>query len=225
MWELLRGNWRVWVALLAILILLVMALCWWLWSPTPPVPEVFKPQAVQRDGSVVLEKAPDAEAKHAHAIPKGGKVERVVKVTVQPRPVVQPTEPAVPTATAPTASPEPTTGQTPQEPEEAHVIKCPDPEPVTVELSLVKMPDQTRRVIASSPDGQVVGGVDIPVQDAEPPPAPKLWAAGLVMNPFRRTGGAFVDRDVGFLRLGVQLNQREEGDLPNEGWVKAGVRW
>lgn len=211
----LKSNWKVAAVLALLLILAVMWACWKMWAPAPSAPEWYAPPVAQGDGSVVLEKKPDAAAKPVHKIPKGAKVKRVVSVTVQPRAVQDVPQPAPLTVdeTPPEAPPAAPT-----------VVSAPCP-PVTVDLSLLVLEDKTWRVIASSPDGQVVGGVDIPVQNAEPPPAPKLWAAGLVMNPFKRTGGAFVDRDVGFLRLGVQLNQREEGDFPNEGWIKAGVRW
>jgi hypothetical protein len=38
--------------------------------------------------------------------------------------------------------------------------------PVDVDLSLVRMPDDTRRVFASSPNGTIVGGLDVPVAPA-----------------------------------------------------------
>ena len=48
---------------------------------------------------------------------------------------------------------------------------CPEPEAITIDLSLVR--DKTgRRVVASSPDGQVVGGLDIPILDPLPAPPP-----------------------------------------------------
>ncbi len=197
-------------------ILLVMTFCWWLWSPPPRVAEVYKPEVKQTDGSVILEKKPDAQAKPKQILPPGAKVDRIASVTVQPR-AVQHVRPAVATqgGTDATAQPELPAAQAPAAP-------CP---PITVDLSLVTMPDKSKRVVASSPDGEVISGVDIPVENADPPPAPKLWATGAVIDPFRRIFGAFVDRDIGFLRVGLQLNQRNEGELPTQAWVKAGIRF
>lgn len=85
---------------------------------------------------------------------------------------------------------------------------CP---PVTVDMSLIREPDGMRRVLASSPDGQVVGGLDIPVETAAPPPEPKRWAAGLSWAPVSSTAGVWVDRDVPVfgqvMRVGAEINQ------------------
>jgi len=88
----------------------------------------------------------------------------------------------------------------------------------------VKMPDDTRRVVASSPDGEVIAGLDIPVSTAVERKELQ-WAAGVVYNPFRQAYGAFVDRDISFLRLGAQLNQRDTGGAPKEIWLKAGIKF
>lgn len=205
----LKGNWKLYLALAVGLALLVAWGCWELWKPTPRRPEVYHPAVAQSDGSVVLETKPDPTAKPKQVIPKGAKVERTASVTVQPTATITP--PVVHGGYYNYSSSQPVAA-----------TPCP---PVTVDLSLVRMPDQSRRVVASSPDGAVVGGVDIPVEDAAPPPAPKLWAAGIAVDPLRRTGGVFVDRDLGFLRLGAQLNQRELGGLPDQLWIKAGIRW
>lgn len=100
--------------------------------------------------------------------------------------------------------------------------KCP---PVTVDLSLVRNKDQTKRVIASSSDGKVISGIDIPVEDAIPLPEPKLWAAGAAYSS-KGNVGVWVDRDLGWMRLGTQVNQVK--DLPSqgwEGWIKAGIKF
>lgn len=74
---------------------------------------------------------------------------------------------------------------------------------VEVDLSLVRDGDQ-RRVIASSPDGQVVTAIDIPIEPALIPPAPKPWAAGLAYGTDRAIG-VWLERDVGRLRLGAEV--------------------
>lgn len=77
----------------------------------------------------------------------------------------------------------------------------------------MRMPDQTRRVVASSMDGDILGGIDIPIEVTRFQSA-RQWAAGATMamtTDGRRELGAFVDRDLGPLRLGVELQQRREG--------------
>ena len=167
-----------------------MALGWILWRPKPIPPETYAPQAQQQDGSLALERKPQADAKPAHEIPKGAKLERIVQVKVQPRN-------ATPTAAPATPGPGP--------------VSVPPvlPLPVTVDLSLVRMPDQTRRVIASSPDGEVIGGVDIPVE-AAPPVRSLKWAGGGLWNPSDRTWGAWVQRDLGPAVVGVDAFQVRE---------------
>lgn len=149
-----------------------------IWHVAEPAKvEAAAPAETQADGSVVLERDPTKAKAPPKAIPKGGKVERAVSVTVKPRAVF--TEPGAVNTEKP----------------------CP---PVTVDLALVKMPDQTRRVVASSPDGDVVAGIDIPVA---PLPAERKWAAGLSYDPIYQTPGIWVERDVGPVRVGVDVNQ------------------
>ena len=175
---------------------------WKLFRPEPPKPETYAPAAAQEDGSKVLERKPQATAKPAHKIPKGAKVERVVKLEVKSKPVNAPS--ALQTGAGKAEAPAAT--------------DCP---PVQVDLSLVRLPDESRRVIASSTNGEIVGGVDIPVESAAPYKELK-WAAGLTANPLERTLGGFIDRDLGPLRFGAELNQIKDGyDLR----LKAGVRF
>lgn len=97
---------------------------------------------------------------------------------------------------------------------------CP---PVQVDLSLVKMPDDSRRVIASSPNGEVISGVDIPVEPVRSQRIP-VWAAGVTANPIDKVYGVFLDRDLGPFRLGAELNQVDT-DAGMEFRVKAGIRF
>ena len=162
---------------------------WMLWRPKAPKVETYAPAVVQADGSQILERKPQPDAKPAHQVPKGAKVERVVQVQVKPR---------IGTPTAATATP----GSGP-------VNVLPDLPPVTVDLSLVRLPDQTRRVIVSSPNGEVIGGVDVPVEAARPVRSLK-WAAGGLWNPSDRTWGAWVQRDLGPAVVGVDAFQLRE---------------
>jgi hypothetical protein len=63
---------------------------WTLWRPKPPKVEAYAPEKLQADGSLVLERKPQPDARPAHEIPKGAKLERVVQVQVKPRVVSTP---------------------------------------------------------------------------------------------------------------------------------------
>lgn len=143
-----------------------------------PAAETAAPEVKQGDGSTVLKRAPDAKAKPKHQIPKGAKVERIEEITVLP--------------------------ETP--PEIARCTSARGP-PVKVDMSIVREADGGRRVIASSQDGQIIAGVDIPVESAAAPPDPKVWAAGLSIDPIHQTPGIWLERDLSIFRVGVELNQ------------------
>lgn len=82
---------------------------------------------------------------------------------------------------------------------------CP---PVTVDLSLIREPDGGRRILASSPDGEVVAGLDVPVEPMLVMPAPaKRWAAGLSWSPSERTSGVWIERDLWRVRVGLDIHQ------------------
>jgi hypothetical protein len=95
---------------------------------------------------------------------------------------------------------------------------CP---PVRVDLSLVRN-GADQRVIASSPDGQVVSAIDVPIEAAMVPAAPKPWAAGLSYGT-RHDVGIWVDRDVGRLVVGGALSRLPDGKT--EAQVRVGVRF
>ena len=99
-------------------------------------------------------------------------------------------------------------------------VACP---PVTVALTLVRQPDGTKRVIASSPDGQVTGGMDVPVEAAKPPPRVLVWSVGVVNGGRDRYGG-FVSRDLGPLRVlaGGMSGQPNAGGVA---FIGAGLRF
>lgn len=167
-----------WVLIVALAGTLVAAaaLGWWLGQPEP-VQETTAPAQHQADGSIVLERRPNPDARPKQQVPKKAKLERVAQVTVQP-------------SAAPAGQP------------------CP---PVSVDMSLVRESDGSRRLLASSPDGTIVGGVDVPVESAASPAEPKRWAAGLSWSPSSETAGVWIERDVPLFsvaaRVGLDLNQ------------------
>lgn len=169
------------LAVIAGAIFAAAAFGWWLGQPKP-VQETSAAEQRQADGSLVIERVPDVDAKPRQKIPHKAKVERVAQVTVQPDAIAEAGKP------------------------------CP---PVTVDMTLIREPDGMRRVLASSPDGQVVGGIDVPVETAAPPPEPKRWAAGLSWSPADATAGVWIERDVPVfkqvVRVGAEVNQARAG--------------
>jgi hypothetical protein len=135
----------------------------------------------QPDKSLILARDPDAKAKPAHQIPKGATVERIVKVIVKAKP--EQTNPVESTKRA--------------EPDHiadvGNMIDCP---PVNLDLSLVRMPDETRRVIVSSQNGDVLDGIDIPVEAAKTVSDEKKWSVGGTYFT-NKIWAARVGRDIG----------------------------
>ena len=96
--------------------------------------------------------------------------------------------------------------------------KQPDCEPVTVEITTIKT-DDGQRAIAKTDSGTIIGGVDIPVTFDFAPKQHK-WAVGAVYTSDKKYG-IFIDRDLGFVRLGVSVNQTAHGTL--SGQLRAGI--
>ncbi len=175
------------VALLAALTaaLLGLGLGWVLWGSPHPLPSVVEAPAPEQrldGGAVALERGEFGKVADPPQMPKelprgAEAVERIVRVTVQPKPPA-----SMPGIDAP-------------------VAPCP---PVRVDLALVRLKDQTRRVVASSPDGEVLGGVDIPIEPRPTARDPPANAIGFSFRLPSRAPGLFYDRDIGFARLGIE---------------------
>jgi len=142
------------------------------------VVETYKPAVRQADGSLVLERKPNPDAKPKQIIPKEAKVERVVSVEVE--------------TLAPTNR-------------------------VSVDLTLVSLPDGSKRVIASSPDGAVIGGSDIPVGPVRIE-KPIRWAAGAAYSPSQRQWGGFIQYQRGAFLVQTTI-------IGNNVSAGIGVRW
>jgi hypothetical protein len=188
------------VLTLGIIVGLVMG--WMLWIPKPTTKrESAAPAVVQKDGSVVLKRGATQEAKPVHQTPKGSVVERVIHVEALRQPAVDPGQPEI----------------------DSSLFK--------LDLTLVRLDDGTRRVVASSPDGTVVAStsVDTPVEPSTTP-KPMKHAAGAVYGrtQYTKAIGIFIDRDMAFLRLGVEITKNTHM-LANtaewEGRVKLGLRF
>ena len=170
-----------------------LATGWYLYRPIV-TQETYKPAVVQRDGSVVLERKPNVVPDVPKPVLPKGKHERTVIVTVKPKP------------------------QPKQEPVKPIDGFCPvskDCPALTVRLDLVNQ-DDGRRVIASSPDGEIVGGLDIPIEKWVKRNE-NVWAIGATYDNGKRVGG-FIDRDLGPLRVGLEADR--DGVR-----VRAGIRF
>lgn len=193
-------------SVLAVGIMLGLGIGWKIWKPTPVKAEAYARAQRQQDGSLILERKPQPDAKPAQEIPKGAKVERIAQVQFRPAEVMPRTS-----------------GPSPE-------ILLPVPPPYTLDLTLVRMQDQSRRLIVSSPDGEIVGGVDMPVE-AMPEPKTLKWAAGVVYGGTAwgdKAVGAFVDRDFAFLRTGLELTKNTYALQARQGWearAKLGIRF
>ncbi|WP_432721309.1 hypothetical protein R0381_002554 [Jeongeupia wiesaeckerbachi] len=162
---------------LVLMLLAMLTLCWALW-PTPHQALPASAAAVrQRDDSLVAERRAPTAAEAAKA------PHQLPRGMREERRV------------SATIKPRPVASGTEAD--------CP---PTSVDLSLVRDGD-ARRVVVSSPDGEVTSATDL-VLEAEPTARP--WAAGLSYDPIARTSGAWLERDVARLRLGIEVNQTED---------------
>jgi hypothetical protein len=203
------------VAIAAIVLVLSgFLLAWGIYRPKPAKPETPAAAVREKDGSLELERAPDGISATAPAgtkplradpdIPKGGKVVRVVEVTVDPGKAQRGVQtPGKGTIVAPGGSVGPA---------------CP---PVTTDLTLVRMPDKSERVLASSPDGTVSGGIDVPVSAPAIPRIQRWTAEGL----------AGYDTHAGRNVFGGQVSYSRgpfvasAGVIGGTGFVGAGIRF
>lgn len=93
---------------------------------------------------------------------------------------------------------------------------------IDIELGVVKLPDDTSRVVVRSDDATVTGGVDIPTAKEQVVKELK-WAAGASYDPVERTYGVFIDRDLGPVRLSAELRQYKERGAT--ALVRVGIRF
>lgn len=168
---------------------------WVLWHPEKTVVEKYKPEVRKPDGSLVLERRPSPGLPPPHKIDNGYHLERIVEVTAQGGKKTDTTSRRSVIAYKDTV----------------HIIDtiiiretC---QPVTVALTVQRHPKGGIRVQASSPDGQILSGVDIPVDQPPEAARPRKWAAGVCAGYQPITSlwavGAAVERDIGPFRLGV----------------------
>lgn len=192
-----------------------MGLGWKLWIKKP-VPVTAQPGIALKGGGMILPVHP-ATAKEAQAaspilgLPKGAKVRERATVTLLPH------LPSIPTGAPST----PGSGTAPVDPATRL--------PIHVNLALLDMPDGHQRIAVSSPDADVIGGMDLPIEQKHTARDLK-WLAGAAYNPSDRTYGAFVMREIGPVVVGVEVNQVKVpviagGGTTLDGRITIGVRF
>jgi hypothetical protein len=225
MWKQLSRNTKIIIGVSVLLVVAGLVAGYYLYSPLPPVQQTYAPAQQQIDGSVMLEKKPDAAAKPAMVIPPGAKVERVVKFTVQAKTPINTISGTAEVKETITYAPAPAVKMAAVDwmMEPPKTDECP---PVNLEMALIRDEDGQQRVIAKAENGEILSAVDIPVENVAPAAEPPKWAAGMNFEPFNQTAGVWVDRDLGPLRVGVEVNQVRYGNFGNlEGRVKVGIRF
>lgn len=190
---------------------------WKHWRPQSVV-ETPAPSARQKDGSLELARVPDVKAKPAQVVPPGAIVERVDHIVVQPRATGQqignelPPNPAL--VSHETVQAKADSGFTLAISPATSAASCP---PVRVDLTLIRLKDNTERVLASSPDGTVLDSlsVDHPVAPAMPVAKPLHWSAGPMWGGGDNGVGVNLTRDLGPVRLvGAIMRAPARGPLP-----------
>lgn len=77
-------------------------------------------------------------------------------------------------------------------------------DPLDIDLGLVKLPDNTSRMVVRSDNATVTGGTDMPIITEQVIKEMK-WAVGAAYSPDQRTYGAAVDYDFSRVRIGGTL--------------------
>lgn len=76
--------------------------------------------------------------------------------------------------------------------------------PIVVSFDLIRLSDKTYRVIASAEGGEVMGGIDVPIETTAYPDQPKWAAGGILLN---NGYGAFIQRSLGAFLVGLDVAQ------------------
>lgn len=206
---------------------------WGISRPAKAIKESSAPALRQADNSLVVRRADSATGKASHLLPSGSKEIRRVQVTVQPRRGVvvhvKQTESLQVACDAHREWPDPLriaedSAKAWRQHGSPAVDSCDCP-PVTVDLSLVRMPDKTRRVVASSPDGTVLTGVDIPLEVEREPRIPRWTLSAIALADFDGIHpGGMISRRVGPVVLGGGIYSTLDLRRPG-GITQLGITW
>lgn len=98
--------------------------------------------------------------------------------------------------------------------------KDPDCPPLDLTLSLVRFGDGSARVVASSENGRISEGIDIPFEDRSLAFERRQWAAG-VSYAGEGAHGVYLQRDLWRFRVGLEVNALRDGGTE----ARATVGW
>lgn len=145
-------------------------------------------------GGRQLESRPDPKAKPAQPVEPGAKVQRAGQIKFRPKPTTEQRVVAAGQQDAAQAKEGATDGLS---------IQCPD---VTLDYTLIRLPNGQERMLTSSPDGTVLDGFDSPVAAVTFTPERK-WAAGLSYGLGERSGGigVAIERELAPFVVGADL--------------------
>ncbi len=176
-------------------VLLGLMLGWWLWHPRAAPIETAAPTIILKDGAQVAARVPDAPI--PEAVPQAVKQLHGAKLV---------------RAIGIDVTPKSKDGTTVCTPEH-------------IDVGIVKMPDSTERVIVSDQSGDITKAIDIPVTPLPPIQRQLKWAAGASYDVINRRYGAFIDRDLGPFRLGVEILQPAINERSFTAVAKIGIRF
>lgn len=163
-----------WILIISLILNLVFVSILTLKNEPANIIESNQPKIVQTDKSVIIERKTDTVLVKPQ-IPKGSVITRQISI------LVHDTVPA-------------------EHDTLIHINDCP---PVPVDLTLIKLTDGSQRVIARVPGGEIINGVDVPIISPTPLVLPKVWSTGLTYDPFKKSLGGYIDRDISRLRIGT----------------------
>jgi len=167
---------------------------WALYHPRPAPPLRQQQEVRQPDHSLVLRTQP-ATAREVHkAIPALPQVPQGATLLAGAEAVLAPHQ----DASQPGAMPKPK---------------------IRVDMALLRMQDGSERIALSSPDADVVGGVDMPVVPPRGLAQERGWGVGGFWNPVSRAWGPIVTKDWGPLRLGA-TGRIERVQVPGVGVIQ-----
>jgi hypothetical protein len=228
MWILL-DKYKVYLVVFLVGLIAALLVAWQMWKPEPPVVQTAAAQAVQKDGSVVAEKVPDAAAKPAAIVPKGSTLTRIVKVSLKAKLPTVELSGGVSVETrveqlqdmAKSGAPPEMIEQVKQE-IIAAVKECPA---INLELDLVTDKDGQQRAVLIS-DGEIISTKDIPTVNVAPAKAYN-WGLGASYDPWKETVGVIVERrlhNILPVTVGAEIQQSAAGSLNNLG-ARAFAMW
>lgn len=167
------------------------ALAWWMYRPAPAPRLVQQPEIRQADQSLVLKTQPATERQVRKAIPALPQLPPGATLIAGAEGILAPHDQNLQSS-----------GSNLQSSEANPQSSMPRPR-IRVDVALLKMADGSERIALSSPDADVVGGVDMPVQRTKGLAQERGWGVGGFWNPSTHAYGPMVTKDWGPLRFGA----------------------